>query len=46
MENNNDATTIKLSKETHKKLTDIGKKGETYDEIVLRLINFWCENKV
>jgi len=29
---------IRVSEETHRKLTDLGKKGETYDEIVVRLL--------
>lgn len=33
-----DATTIQLSKETRNKLKELGKKGETYDEIVRRLL--------
>ena len=31
-------TTIELSKETRDKLKELGKKGETYDEIVRRLL--------
>jgi len=31
-------TTIRLKKETVEKLKEIGKKGETYDQIVNRLI--------
>ena len=34
-----DITSIQLSRETKKKLEDIGKKGETYEEIVLRLLS-------
>ena len=30
--------TIKISEETHKKLTDLGFKKETYDDIINRLI--------
>ena len=29
--------TIKITETTHKKLTQLGKKGETYDQIILRL---------
>jgi len=32
-------TTIKLSKETKKRLDDLGKKGMTYEEIILDLIS-------
>ena len=31
-------TTIELSKETRDMLKDMGKKGETYDSIIRRLI--------
>jgi len=31
-------TTIQLSANTREKLKDLGKKGETYDEIILKLI--------
>jgi predicted CopG family antitoxin len=33
-----EATTIQVSKETREKLADMGKKGETYDEIINKLI--------
>jgi len=32
-------TTIAISKETRDQLKDLGKKGETYDEILRKLIN-------
>lgn len=32
-------TTIKVGQETKAKLDKIGKRGETYEDIVLRLIN-------
>ncbi len=31
-------TTIQLSPDTREKLKELGKKGETYEEIILRLI--------
>jgi predicted DNA-binding protein len=31
-------TTIQLSPETRNKLRDLGKKGETYEDIILRLL--------
>jgi len=31
-------TTIELSKETRDQLKELGKKGETYDQIVRRLL--------
>jgi len=32
-------TTIKLTKPTRAKLADFGKKSETFDQIVMRLLN-------
>ena len=29
---------IKIKESTHKKLTAVGKKGETYDELILRIL--------
>ncbi len=31
-------TTIRLEKETRKKLASVGRKGQTYDQIVNRLL--------
>lgn len=31
-------TTIQLSPKTREKLKDLGKKGETYEQIILRLL--------
>ena len=36
-------TMIPVRKSTREKLKDIGRKGETYDEIINRLIEFWRE---
>ena len=33
-----DATTIQLSRATRDQLKELGKKGETYDEIIKRLL--------
>jgi predicted DNA-binding protein len=33
-----DKTTIELSKRTRERLKELGKKGETYDSIINRLI--------
>ncbi len=33
-------TTIRVTKETLQKLKDIGKKEETYDEIINRLLRY------
>ena len=37
-------TTIKIQMETRDKLADLGKKSESYDTIINRLINFYKEN--
>jgi predicted CopG family antitoxin len=31
--------TLKISEETHKRLVAIGKKGETFDGIIVRLLD-------
>jgi hypothetical protein len=36
-------TTIQLTKETREKLLEIGKKKETYDDLVNRLIDFYLK---
>ena len=36
-------TTIQLTKETREKLLEIGKKKETYDDLINRLIEFYVE---
>lgn len=33
-----DATTIQISKETRAQLRELGKMGETYDDVIRRLI--------
>ena len=44
---NNDITTIQLSRETRDQLKELGKKGETYDEIIKKLLELVkeCEKK-
>jgi hypothetical protein len=37
-------TTIQLEEETRDRLKDFGKKGESYDDIVIRLMKFYKEN--
>ena len=32
-------TTIRISKDTHEKLTQLGKFGETYDDILSRMLS-------
>ncbi len=36
-------TTIQVRPETRERLKELGKKGDTYDEIINRLIDFWLE---
>ena len=38
-------TTIRLRKETVEKLKELGKKGETYDEIITKLIKHVFKDK-
>lgn len=33
-----DATTIQISKETREQLRELGKMGETYDDVIKRLV--------
>lgn len=39
------STTIQVTIETRDELQSLGSKGETYDEIIKRLINVFKENK-
>jgi len=34
-------TTIQISKETIEKLKEIGKMGDTYEDVILRLIEYY-----
>ena len=38
-------TTIRISVETRDELVDLGKKNESYDTILKRLIQFWQDNQ-
>ena len=38
-------TTIRISIETRDELVDLGKKNESYDTILKRLIQFWQDNQ-
>ena len=31
--------TLKIKEKTHKRLTDLGKKGETFDDVINRIID-------
>jgi hypothetical protein len=37
-------TTVKLSKKTRDRLAELGSKGETYEDIIWRLIEFYKKN--
>jgi predicted transcriptional regulator len=39
-----DVTTIRVSTDLRDKLKELGKKGETYDEIIERLLKIAIEN--
>jgi hypothetical protein len=38
-------TTIQLEKKTRDRLMDLGKKGESYDQIINKLVDFWKKRK-
>jgi len=38
-------TMIRLKRSTHKRLTEFGKKGETYDDVINKLIKYAEERK-
>jgi hypothetical protein len=37
--------TIQLKRETRERLKDAGTKRETYDDIIVRLLDFWETNR-
>ena len=37
-------TTVKVRPETKKMLAELGKKEDTYDEIIVRLVDFYKKN--
>lgn len=39
-----DVTTVKVTKRTKGKLSEFGRKGETYEQIIRRLIEFYADN--
>lgn len=39
------ATTIQLEKKSRDRLMDLGKKGESYDQIINKLVDFWLKRK-
>lgn len=38
-----DYTTVQISRVTRESLANIGKKGETYEEIIRKLLSKWNE---
>lgn len=32
---------VKVSRETHRRLTDLGSKNESYDNVIVRLLDFY-----
>ena len=41
MEGKKEWTTVKISRETHERLKRIGRKGDTFDDIIRRLLDFY-----
>lgn len=39
-----DITTVKLSKKTRDRLAELGRKNETYENIIVRLMEFYTNN--
>ena len=39
-----DITTVKLSKKTRDRLAELGRKNETYENIIVRLMEFYASN--
>jgi len=38
-------TTVQLEKNTRDRLMSLGKKGESYDQIINKLVDFWSKKK-
>ena len=36
---------IQISRETHRELSEIGKKGQSYDDIVQQLLQYYKEHQ-
>jgi len=43
MSNTDNTINITVARQTHKKLCSNGSKGETFDQIINKLIDFWNE---
>ena len=37
-------TSVNLTGETKDRLASLGRKGDTYEDIIKKLIDYWCEN--
>ena len=40
-----DITTVKVTKKTREKLAELGRKNETYEEIIQKLIQFYNDSR-
>lgn len=40
-----EVTTVKIKRDTKKMLAELGKKEDTYDDIIRKLIQFYIKNK-
>jgi hypothetical protein len=40
-----EVVTIQLKRETRERLKDAGTKRETYDDVIVRLLDFWETNR-
>jgi predicted CopG family antitoxin len=38
-------STIQVSEDLRNALKDLGKKGESYEDVIWRLVHFWFESK-
>lgn len=41
MENENESTTIRLSRDTKARIDSLGKKSESYDEVLTRILDIF-----
>ena len=39
-------TTVKVTKKTRQKLAELGRKSETYEDIIERLIEFYNDSQI
>ena len=41
-----EVTTVKVTKRTRRKLAELGKKNDTYEDIIQRLIEFYNDSRI